>query len=184
MKHKSINMMILAALFAALTAVGTVVLTIPVGELSITTQVFFACMAGLLLGPYWGAASQFVYVALGLAGLPIFAGRVGGLTYVAKPSFGFLPGLILMAFVIGLLTAKLPWKQLWLRMTVACVAGLVVLYLVGLPYMYFILEKFTFGEIISIGCLAYLPYDAIKIVCAVLLASRLVPLLRRSGLLS
>lgn len=184
MKHNKLKMMVLSALFAALTAIGTVVLTIPVGELSITTQVFFACMAGLLLGPFWGAASQVIYVVLGLAGMPIFAGKVGGLTYVAKPSFGFLPGLILMAFVIGILTAKLPWKQLWLRMTVACVAGLVVLYLVGLPYMYFILGKLTVWQTISMGCLAYLPYDIIKIVCAVLLSSRLVPLLRKNGLIS
>ena len=63
--------MLLTALFAALTAVGAF-LRIPLGYSSFTLQVFFTCMAGVLLGPYWGAASQAVYVLLGLVGLPIF----------------------------------------------------------------------------------------------------------------
>lgn len=71
MKHKTLYQMLLTALFAALTAIGAF-LKIPVGTISFTLQVFFTCMAGVLLGPYWGALSQFVYVALGLMGLPIF----------------------------------------------------------------------------------------------------------------
>ena len=104
MKHKTLIHMLLAALFAALTAVGAF-LKIPVGTVSFTLQVFFTCMAGVLLGPYWGALSQLVYVALGLAGLPIFT-MGGGLTYFAVPTFGFLLGLIPMAFVVGLLSRK------------------------------------------------------------------------------
>ena len=87
--------LLLAALFAALTAVGAF-LRIPVGPISFTLQVFFTCTAGLLLGPWYGAASQAVYVLLGLIGVPIFT-EGGGLMYVAKPSFGFLLGLIPMA---------------------------------------------------------------------------------------
>ena len=92
--------LLLAALFAALTAVGAF-LRIPVGPISFTLQVFFTCTAGLLLGPWYGAASQAVYVLLGLIGVPIFT-EGGGLMYVAKPSFGFLLGLIPMTLVIGL----------------------------------------------------------------------------------
>ncbi len=92
--------LLLTALFAALTAVGAF-LRVPVGPISFTLQVFFTCTAGLLLGPWYGAASQAVYVLLGLIGVPIFT-EGGGLMYVAKPSFGFLLGLIPMALIIGL----------------------------------------------------------------------------------
>lgn len=97
--------LVLTALFAALTAIGAF-LRIPAGEISFTLQVFFTSMAGILLGPWWGAASQVVYVLLGLIGLPIFT-EGGGLMYLAKPSCGFLLGLPLMAMVIGLLTRDL-----------------------------------------------------------------------------
>ena len=62
--------MLLTAIFAALTAIGAF-LRIPAGFTSFTLQVFFTCMAGVLLGPYWGAASQLLYVLLGLIGIPI-----------------------------------------------------------------------------------------------------------------
>ena len=72
--------LVLTALFAALTAIGAF-LRIPAGEISFTLQVFFTSMAGILLGPWWGAASQVVYVLLGLIGLPIFT-EGGGLMYL------------------------------------------------------------------------------------------------------
>ena len=180
MNHKTLYKMLLTALFAALTAIGAF-LKIPAGAISFTLQVFFTCMAGVLLGPYWGALSQFLYVALGLIGLPIFT-EGGGLMYVAVPTFGFLLGLIPMAFVVGLLSRKglsrLPW--LWLRLTAACVVGLAVLYLVGLPYLYFTLGgAWSVSKTLVSGCLIFLPFDALKIVCVVLLGTKLLPILRR-----
>ena len=143
-------------------------------------------MAGILLGPWWGAASQVVYVLLGLIGLPIFT-EGGGLMYLAKPSCGFLLGLPLMAMVIGLLTRDLKASTLrghavrgMLRIALACVAGLAVLYLIGLPYMYFVLAgKWSIQKTIVSGCLIFLPFDALKIVVTTLLCVRLLPALRR-----
>lgn len=104
--HSKTRSLILAALFAALTAIGAF-LKIPLGALSLTLQFFFTAMAGVLLGPRWGAASQAVYVALGLMGLPVFT-LGGGLGYVFQPSFGFLLGLIPAAWVIGRLAGRGP----------------------------------------------------------------------------
>lgn len=179
MNPKTLRSMLLAALFAALTAIGAF-LKIPAGESSFTLQVFFTAMAGVLLGPWWGAASQLLYVALGLAGVPIFT-QGGGLMYLSVPTFGFLLGLIPMALVVGLLSRglkRVPW--LWLRLALACVAGELVLYAVGLPYLYFTLGgAWSIHKTIVSGCLIFLPFDALKIVCVVLLGQRLLPLLRR-----
>lgn len=198
MKNTTLRSMILTALFAALTAIGAF-LKITMPHVSFTLQVFFTCMAGLLLGPYWGAASQLVYVLLGLVGLPIFT-EGGGLMYVAKPTFGFLLGLIPMAFAVGLMTRDLPYrrkkqrlpdgpqvqmqllsrpKQL-LRIALAELVGLAALYVVGLPYLYIALGGlWSLKKTIVSGCLIFLPFDAIKLICAALLSVRLVPLLRK-----
>lgn len=104
------------ALFAALTAAGAFI-RIPLGYSSITLQFLCTAMAGCLLGPAYGAASQAVYVALGLIGLPIFT-QGGGLSYLMQPTCGFLIGLIPTAWLIGLLTAKRELRPL--RTAAAC----------------------------------------------------------------
>lgn len=168
MKNKT-RMMILAALFAALTAVGAFI-RFPLGAMSVTLQFMFTAMAGVLLGAKWGAVSQTVYVVLGLVGLPVFT-MGGGIGYVMQPSFGFLLGLIPTAWVIGRLTEK--GNGHW-RIALACLAGLAVLYLIGLPYMYLIMKLYLHKSItvwtaVKAGMLVYLPGDAIKIALTVLL---------------
>lgn len=168
MKNKT-RMMILAALFAALTAVGAFI-RFPLGAMSVTLQFMLTAMAGVLLGAKWGAVSQTVYVVLGLVGLPVFT-MGGGIGYVMQPSFGFLLGLIPTAWVIGRLTEK--ENGHW-RIALACLAGLAVLYLIGLPYMYLIMKLYLHKSItvwtaVKAGMLVYLPGDAIKIALTVLL---------------
>lgn len=164
------------ALFAALTAAGAFI-RIPLGYSSITLQFFFTAMAGCLLGPVWGPVSQTVYVALGLIGLPIFT-QGGGLTYLLQPTCGFLIGLIPSAWVIGLPTAHRPPHPV--RTALACLAGLTVLYAVGLPYMAVILNQYMgkamdFSAILWAGMLPFLPGDMLKIAVTAALA----PLLQK-----
>ena len=164
------------ALFAALTAAGAFI-RIPLGYSSITLQFFFTAMAGCLLGPVWGPVSQAVYVALGLIGLPIFT-QGGGLTYLLQPTCVFLLGLIPAAWVIGLLTVHRPPHPV--RTALACLAGLTVLYAVGLPYMAVILNQYMgkamgFSAILWAGMLPFLPGDMLKIAVTAALA----PLLQK-----
>lgn len=171
--------MILAALMAALTAIGAF-LQIPLGITSITLQVLFTCLAGLLLGPRWGAISQIVYVVLGLVGLPVFT-QGGGLGYLVKPSMGFLFGLIAEAWVVGMLTRK---KHGPVRVALACAAGVAAMYAVAVPYMYLVLNLYmgnemSFWTVVETGMLLYLPGDAIKIVIIIIVSAPLFRAIRR-----
>ncbi len=155
--------LILTALFAALTAVGAF-LKIPFPLAAITLQFFFTAMAGTLLGKKYGALSQAVYVLLGLVGVPIFA-LGGGFSYIFQPTFGFLLGLIPTAWVIGSI-AKRP-LTFW-RSVIAMLAGLAVLYAIGVPYMALIANGYlgkglTFWQVLKNGMLIYLPGDLLKI---------------------
>lgn len=163
MQRFSARELVLTAIFAALTAVGGLV------HLSgFSMQVFFTALAGFLLGPRVGAASQAVYVALGLAGLPVFVGG-GGLSYVAQPTFGFLLGLVPMAWLAGCLSQGGRLSRL-----LAGPAALAALYAVGLPYLHlFMRGAWSIGQTLRYGCLIFLPADALKLLCAALLAARL-----------
>lgn len=174
--------LILTALFAALTAVGAFI-RIPIGPVPITLQLFFTALSGILLGPYWGALSQLVYVVLGLIGLPIFTAG-GGPAYIFNPSFGYLIGFVVGAFVIG----KIGYgKQTttFLRALIACLVGTAVIYAFGVPYLYLILHQVAhtpmpFNQVLMIGFVVFLPGDLAKCVLVALLGKKIIPALRRS----
>ena len=171
-----IRTMTRVALFAALTAVGAFI-RIPLGYSSITLQTFFTAMAGCVLGPWYGALSQLVYVALGLVGLPIFT-QGGGIGYLMQPSCGFLIGLIPAAWVIGRIAGRKPEPK---QIVPACLLGYGVLYAIGVPYMALILNTFLgkgmgFSAIMWAGMIPFLPGDMIKILCITLL---MPPILRQ-----
>ena len=97
--HLSTKELILCALFIALITVGTFI-KIPVGTDVYTLQFLFTLLAGLLLGPRLGAIAVGTYVVMGLVGIPVFASG-GGPGYIAQPTFGYLLGFIVQAWVNG-----------------------------------------------------------------------------------
>ena len=69
----------LVAIFAAFVAVCAIVPAIPTGTgVPITLQTFGVVVAGLVLGARRGSLAVLLYLAVGLAGVPVFAGWHGG----------------------------------------------------------------------------------------------------------
>ena len=102
-KKLSTVSMVLCGMFAALVAIGAFI-QIPVPYMDyFTLQFFFVLLAGLILGADKGAISVGCYVLLGLVGVPIFAAG-GGIGYIFRPSFGYLVGFIVSAYVTGKVT--------------------------------------------------------------------------------
>lgn len=172
----------LCALFTALTAIGAFI-QIPVPGMDyFTLQFFFVLMAGILLGSKLGALSVAVYVLLGLVGLPIFAAG-GGFGYIFRPSFGYLIGFIVTAFVTGLLCEKLKGTG-FVKYLIACFAGLIVCYLIGLTYKYFMLN-FYVGEstaflLVILDCFPLdLPGDVVLSLLASACAIRVRPQVKK-----
>ena len=104
----------LCGLFAALVAVGAFIkVVIPTGAdtMNFTLQWFFVMLAAFLLGSRRAFTSVGVYLLIGLAGVPIFA-RGGGPAYLLRPTFGFLLGFLLAAWVMGKVCECLnSWKM-------------------------------------------------------------------------
>ncbi len=174
MKKSTLRNLLLTALFAALTAAGTI---LRIGECSL--QTLFSVLSGLLLGPVWGPVSQLLYFVLGLTGLPMFI-YGGGLLYaVEQPTFGYLLGMILSSFVSGILTEKTDWN-IW----IVSALGLLSVYLIGTPYAYFYFlhrgaEALSFGTAVTMSFLVFVPIDIFKLFAVALIGKRLMPVLRK-----
>lgn len=170
--------LIFISLFAALTAVGAFV-KIPIPYVPLTLQTLMVMFAGLVLGSRRGALSQLLYLAIGLLGLPVFA-QGGGPGYVLQPSFGFLVGFIPGAYVIGKIVEKEAIIK-FPRVLTALVLGQTAIYLVGISYLYFILnfiihKPISLSATLTIGLIAFIPGDIVKTIVA---AAILVPIRRR-----
>ena len=90
----------LVAVFAALIAAFSLTPAIPIGPVPVTLQTLAVVLAGLVLGPWRGFLATLLYLVVGFAGLPVFAGGAAGLAVLAKPSVGYL-----LAFPFGALVA-------------------------------------------------------------------------------
>jgi biotin transport system substrate-specific component len=175
--------MILVALFAALTAIGAF-LKIPTPIVPFTLQFLFCAFAGIFLGSRLGLYSQLLYVGIGLAGVPVFT-KGGGLTYVLEPTFGYLIGFILCAWMIGKLTENLKtvtFGNLFPRV----LAGLAIVYLFGVTHLYLIVNLYMgkampVSGAIAAGFTPYILSDLILSGVVAFTATMVVPALRRAG---
>lgn len=174
MKAKHI---IFAGLFAALTAIGAFI-RIPLPYVPLTLQVFFCLLSGILLGARLGLLSQIVYIAVGLIGLPVFTAG-GGPGYVLNPTFGYLAGLIVCAFVTGKLSERLT-KLSVLKLFLINILGVLIIYAIGVPYLYLIKNLYLGAEtplskVLYGGFLLTVPGDILKSYLAALIGVKLIP---------
>jgi biotin transport system substrate-specific component len=89
-------------LFAVLTGIGAAIeVPIPGSPVPVTMQSMIVSLAGVLLGPWLGAASQIVYVMAGAVGAPVFAGGAFGIGHLLGPTGGYLLAFPLAAAVTG-----------------------------------------------------------------------------------
>jgi biotin transport system substrate-specific component len=78
---------ILAVSFACVTGLlAQVRFYLPGSPIPLTGQTFAVVLSAVLLGKWWGGVSQSIYLGVGMAGVPWFAGMNGGLGYLAGPT--------------------------------------------------------------------------------------------------
>lgn len=155
------------AAFAALTAVSArIAVPLPGTAIPFTLQPVAVLLAGALLGSRLGASSQVLYLALGIAGLPVFAAG-GGAAYLLGPTGGYLLAFPVAAAVAGLAfdrDSRLGWRIAGL------VAATLVLHAGGLAWLSI---QFGGAEAIAQGARPFVIGDVLKVAFVLVLASRL-----------
>jgi biotin transport system substrate-specific component len=172
--RENIRMMVFAAMFAALTAVGAF-LVIPIGPVPIVLQNLFVLLTGLLLGVRWGLAGIGIYLLAGMMGLPVFAGGVGGIGRLAGPTGGYLVGYLPAVVVVGFVSEKT--KHRMAGELIALVLGSVMVYVFGVSWLK-ILTGMSWAKCMTVGVLPFLPGDLVKIIAAVPIAAAVRPVIR------
>lgn len=176
--------LLLAGLFAALTAAGALI-RIPMGQVPFTLQLFFVLLAGNVLSPRYAFLSQAAYLVIGLAGLPIFS-HGGGPGYVLQPSFGYILAFPFAALLISRLSNPIfdhedhkvsLWKTI-LKLVSINLLGIMIILMLGVVYLYYNLNfvmgtPISFAHAITIGLVVFLPLDLLKAILAAFIAVKI-----------
>lgn len=181
MRNKKTQNLILCSLFVALIIVGAFI-KIPIPVVPFTLQFLFTMMAGLLLGGRLGALSVCIYIVLGLLGLPVFA-EGGGLSYLFKPSFGYIIGFAAASYVTGTIANRVA-NPGYKRLLIANFTGLGIVYLFGMVYFY-LMSNLYLGTPIGLWPLFLycfilaVPGDIVLCLLGADLGKRLIPVIRK-----
>ncbi|MCU4924593.1 biotin transporter BioY [Halobacteria archaeon AArc-dxtr1] len=160
------------ALFAALMgAFAFVSFPYPLSPAPVTLQVLGVFLAGILLGPVWGAGAMVLYLLAGAVGVPVFAGRTAGFGALLGPTGGYLLSYPFAAFVIGVLVHRglevREYRRANLPVLVgAMIAGTVVIYAGGIAGMMIVLGLGP-AEAFVTGGIVFIPAEAVKILAAI-----------------
>jgi biotin transport system substrate-specific component len=161
----------LGALIVALSA--QIVVPVPFSPVPMTLQPLAVLVVGGLLGGAAGLGALLLYIALGLAGLPVFAGGGSGVARLLGPTGGYLLAFPVAAWLTGILASPELGKNRdlgaagVLRVLLACALGMVLIHVGGVaqlallggdPSLAFRMGFIPFltGDLIKVGLAAVL----------------------------
>jgi biotin transport system substrate-specific component len=127
---------------AILVVLGTALLTLsakvnlPLPYVPMTLQTLVVLMIGAAYGWRLGCATIMTYLATGAAGVPVFAGPVGGLAPFVGPTAGYLFGFVGAAFVTGILSER-GWDRSVPLLFVAMAFGHMLILAAGFGWLAF-----------------------------------------------
>ena len=155
-----------AILLALMCVIG--MFSLPLGDnIKVSLQLLMVFIIGL-------SASSFIdsvivtglYLLLGLF-LPIYAGFSAGVS----PTFGFVISFPVICVPLYFLN-KLKIKNQFIRMSIACLVGLIICYTIGTLFLKLYLN-ISIEKALLIAVVPYIPFDIAKIVIAELVVSLL-----------
>ena len=160
----NVRKMVLCSLFASLMAVCAWI-SLPVPPVAVTMQTFAILMALGILGGKWGTVSILLYLALGFAGLPVFAGFRGGVSALLDATGGFLWG-----FAAGGIVYRLTEKLGKLPAMVLCQ---LICWFCGCIWFRYWAGDAGFGAAVMTCVVPYLIPDGMKLWLAWYLSGRI-----------
>jgi biotin transport system substrate-specific component len=147
--------------FSVLTALSAQV-AVPTQPVPFTLQTMLVLLSGAFLGSRKSAYSQILYLAVGVLGLPVFAGFTFGFAKLFGPTGGYLLSFPFAAFLVGYI---LEGKTNSFLILLSFIAGGLLILLAGASYLSVFMGG-DFYEALFSGAIIFSVWDIIKIAAA------------------
>lgn len=148
-----------SAAFVGLSA--QVAIPLPFTPVPLSLQTFAVLLSAAALGPARAATAMLLYLAAGMAGIPWFSQQTSGWGF---PSFGYVIGFALAAVLVGVLARRGADRSV-AGTAATMVAGNLVIYAVGVPYLAVAIGV-DLPQAIALGAAPFLIGDGLKIILA------------------
>jgi len=172
----NIALAIAASIFVAISA--HIAFPLPFSPVPFSMQNLAVLIVGLALGPEWGAGALALYLAEGVAGLPVFAPTgPGGLAQLVGATGGYLMAYPAVAYIAGLATSRLRGKLgrssvgRFAAALFACTVAEVALFASGVSWL--TLYTRSLPHAAMFGLLPFIPLEIAKIIIAAVAAPKL-----------
>jgi biotin transport system substrate-specific component len=157
-------------LFTGLTAAAAqITIPLPFTPVPFTLQPMVVLLGGAVMGARLGMSAQVLYLAAGIAGLPVFAASPvlpQGALRLLGPTGGYLMSYPFAAFVTGWL-AERGWDRRYVTSIVAMACGLAVVFSLGLIWLAFVAKPAAgFSAALRTGLYPFLAADLLKLFIA------------------
>lgn len=143
---------------ALITLSAFAIVPLPFTPVPITLATLGVMVTGAALGPARGAASALLYLLVGALGAPVFAGGSSG---VLLPTFGYVIGYVVAAFIVGQLARRRADRRVLTTLALG-VVGTLSLYALGVPWLALAL-RIDLGQALLLGVVPFLLGDALKV---------------------
>lgn len=167
---------VLAALVGAMAVAvaAQVAIPLPGTPVPMTLQPLVVLLVGGLLGPRLGAASIALYLALGAAGMPVFA-PLGppGLLRLFGPTGGYLLAFPFAAALVGWVAAR---RDGWSALILGPALGILAIHAGGAAQL--LVLTGDAGRAFATGVLPFVGPDLLKVAVAAVVLRRAMPLTR------
>jgi len=160
---------------ALVTLAAQISVPLPGTPVPMTLQPLAVLLVGGMLGARLGALTMIAYIALGVAGLPVFTPTVPlvGIARLVGPTGGYLLAYPVAAFATGAIAGD---GKNWLRLGAAVLAGLALIHIGGLAQLMILTGDLSLAA--RFGTLPFLFGDLLKLLFAVLVLRQTIAPLR------
>ncbi len=170
---RSAGLVILSSILIGLFA--KVAIPLPFTPVPIATQGYVILMLSVFLGSKRAAAAVIAFLIQGAAGLPVFAGGVGGMIKLFGPTGGYLFGYLIAAFLVGTLMERMQ-NRTTMKLFGILGAGNAVIFLFGIPYL---AAFIGFKQAVLLGLAPFVIGDLMKLVASVKILQWILPVFHR-----
>lgn len=168
MSTRSLTQMGLLAGLLCMSAYITIPL--PFSPVPITATIFVLYIIGYLLKPDEAFITIAVYLLLGIAGLPVFAGGTAGWGHFFGPTMGYLLGYLIAFPMLSVLKGRK--KNLGRYIIVGIFVAMPLIYgcgMLGLMYWF----GMSYQRALTVGALPFIPLDIVKAVIAAWMTTKI-----------